>query len=464
MNFMRTLGICFLFLLFNTVNAQQLTIGIENGINYSNLHKKLDSYRFKSQQGPVNGVFAKYQLGYWFVIQSGITNITYHYERQAYKRAYYPDFNYPSPSSIDLGYYPDVYISRNHSRFSFLRIPLLMSFRTPGRVNFEIGGGSYYAFLTNDEFRGKDQDFYDNEYKDENFPEMDDWGLILSSSITYNINNKWSIFASGKLTYGKEKYYDNIEGKMGSAELLFGVGYKPFEKQKDFISLDTLGKRIFVLPHAGVNLSRAKSDKNQSEYSSLPGFTSGVSLKFLLSKDASILTGVWYDRKGYSIDYNGNWLALYQQYDQSNTQTKSEIRLDYVTLPLMMDLSFGEKLRSCFEFGLYFSLLQNAFAQGEQIETNNYNHGYRINKRYFNESLDLWFKNTDFGLMLAYRLEAKVFKWAGGFLSLNQSIGMSNILNDREEAIAAYPFIKNEKIRNSSTAIQFGLILPVNKN
>lgn len=456
-----------MFFSFFIVNAQKLTIGIENGINYSNVRKKFDSNRLKSQQGPANGIFVKYELGNWFIVQSGLSHLTIHFEENQYhdywmysSSSYYTE---PSFSSSIIG--PSYFIQTSNN-YSFLRIPLLVKFRTPGRLNFEIGGGCYYSFLTNDEYRGKDKDRFDKEYRDDNFPDMTDWGWILASSVNYSINNKWSVFASGQVTYGKKEYFENVEGKIGSNELTFGVGYKPFTKQKDFIRNDSLGHHISILPHTGINISRVKSEKNQGEYNSSLGFSSGVSLKFSFGNNVSILTGAWYERKGYNLDYAGYYPSIYyvSPNDKPSSLMKSEVQLDYLTIPLMMDISIGKKIQSHINFGLYYSLLQNAFSEGESIDTYEHQNGYQVQKEYFNESQDLLFKNSDYGFMLGYRIDVPVFKRARIFASVNQSYGITNILDKGEDTKTNYSFIIWEGFKNSSTSILFGLSIPVNKN
>lgn len=458
--------ICFTFLWLTVqpVFAQKLTFGIENGINYSNLRKKFDYDRFASRPGPVNGLVVKYGLGSRLVLQSGVNHTSYYFEEHRY--LYYDYMSAPSSSYIpglsSSIIAPPGSFYQESTKYSFLRIPMLVKFRTPGRVNFEVGAGAYYAILTNDEYRGKDRDKYTEEYRDENFPKMNDWGWILASSVTYNINDKWCVFASGQLTYGHEKYIENAEGKMGSSEISAGIGYKPFGARQ---TPDTTGQKISVLPHAGINISQAGSSENKSHYKSSVGFSTGVSLMFLTDNAVSFVTGTWYERKGYNLSYAGHESAIYNPSSGPlRTYVVSDVQLDYFTIPLLMDISFGRKIVSQINFGIYFSLLQNGFAEGERTNTYDYGQGYEIRKEYFNESLDLMFKTTDFGFMAGYRINIPLFKWASAFVSVNQSLGVKNILNDSEEAQSEYSFIGSQKIRNRSTAVHFGLSIPVNKN
>lgn len=462
------LSLTFFVLTVQLSHAQKFTFGVENGINYSNVHKKYDSDRFAAVQGPANGIFAKYQFANFFLLESGINHATFHFNETQY---YYYDYYITSSSYYDQAtssiFAPNYYYSTTSSHYSFLRIPILVKFRTPGKINVELGGGAYYAFLTNDEYRGKDRDMYTKEYRDENFPKMQDWGWILESSVNYNINPKWSVFVSGRITYGREKYFENVEGKIGSTELTFGVGYKPFVKNNTDFSNDSLGQKISILPHSGILISNTKSNQNKSQYNPSVGFSSGLSVKFDLDENIAILSGAWYERKGYGLDYQGYYKGMYHKITQEEQeyapQTESEIQLDYVTFPLMLNLKFGNKFQSNINFGSYLSLLQNAFAQGESIEKNSYSQGYQITKSYFNVSLDEWFKNLDAGIMLSYRLDFPVFPWANMFVWLNQSFGATNILNDSKEAVSNYPFIDNEKMHTMATSVLFGFTIPVNK-
>ncbi len=455
-----------LLLLSGISKAQNFTFGIENGINYSNIHKKFDSDRFASVPGPVNGTFAKYQLGNWFVLQSGINHISLNFNEAHYYYDYWMVSSTFNPTLPVSSYAPRSYATLSSNKYSFLRIPLLVKFRTPGKLNFEIGGGYYYSFMTNDEFRGKDKDRFDEEYRDENFPDMTDWGWILASSINYNINKKWSIFASGQVTYGKEEYFEDVEGKMGSTELTFGIGYKPFAKQNEIAKTDSSGRHITILPHSGINISRIKSIGNNNEYHSSVGFSSGISLQFSFGKNISFISGSWYERKGYNLQYAGYYPAIYYvaPNDQPSTQMNSDLQLDYLTIPLLMNISMGKKIQSHINFGLYYSLLQNAFAIGERTNSYQHDNGYQVTKEYFNQSQDLLFKNYDKGFILGYRLTFPLFTWAGVFASVNKSFGTTNIIDGDENVKTTYPFIVRESFKNNSTSIVFGLSIPVNKN
>ncbi|HPE75327.1 MAG TPA: outer membrane beta-barrel protein [Draconibacterium sp.] len=455
------LFLTFFTILFYPALAQRFSVGLESGINFSKINKESNNFSYGSQSGPVNGIIAQYDIGNWFVLQSGLNHATHYFNELNNHYYYSPGYHYSSIADYSSYYYND------QSKYSFLRIPLLIKFKTPGRVNFEIGAGAYYGFVTNDEYRGKDKDFYTKEYIDENFPPMHDWGWILNSSVHYNITEKWNVFASGQITSGHKTYFKDLEGKIGSAEVTFGVAYKPFAVKKYTEKNDSLGMNIKIIPHSGFNISKAKVSKNSGEYASTVGFSSGVSIVFQLGGDLSFSTGAWYERKGYELDYRGNFNLLYRagtEAEQANApQLQSRVNLDYITFPLKFHLNFGNKIQSDFNFGPYISMLYNSFAQGEQISTYNYGEGYNVTASYFNESLGQWFKKADGGFMLGYQIDFPVFNWADFSVSINQSFGVVNVLTDKNENPAYSLPVIDEKMHNNSTSFLFGLTIPISK-
>ena len=293
---------------------------------------------------------------------------------------------------------------------------------------------------------------------------MHDWGWMLESSVNYNINNKWNVFAAARITYGHEKYYENVEGKMGSTEFTLGVGYKPFRDKENVPKSDSLGQRISVLPHSGIVISRLRTDRDGDKYNSSVGFASGVSLIYTIGTNLSLISGAWYERKGYNLDNHGYYTAFYHPVsDESAPLTSSNVQLDYMTIPLLLDIDFGKKVVSHINIGSYFSLMQNAFAEGVQLYQIEYDYGYRVTKQYFNDSHDQWFNNFDWGFLLAYRLDIPVFKWADAFVSVNQALGIKSILNENEEFRNQYTFLAKVKMYNTSTGINVGLSIPINK-
>jgi hypothetical protein len=441
--------------------GQHFTLGIENGINYSNIHQSLGTNHIDGLPGPVNGFFVKYELANWLVLQSGINHTTNYFNQK--DNYYYPDFYMTGNSSSfvqSTNYY-------NNQNFSFLRIPLLLKLKTGGRLSAEFGGGVYYAIVTNDEYRGKDKKMHSEEYNNENYPPLNDWGTILAGSLNFQIDRHWSLFAAGQITNAKTYFLKSIAGKIGSSEVTFGVGYSPFESKTFSNQTDSTPSGVVLLPHAGVLISMVHASDNNKNYMNKAGFSGGISIKYILNSHVSFNSGAWFERKGYSLDYAGIYDFIYLPAVENGSQTtsflSSDVNLDYLTFPIVFEYATGNKFRSGFSFGCYFSWLQNAFSQGERTDSYYYDLGYNISTYYFENDLDKWFRNIDSGLMFGYRLEYSAFKRAGVFLGLNQTIGLVNLFENLNEIQSPPQSVSNLSLFNRSTTVMAGVNIPLSK-
>jgi hypothetical protein len=457
----------FIFFLVQSVVAQNFSLGIENGINFSNLKQSEGSTHYVAQPGPVIGFFGKYEPVQWLVIQSGVNFTSFYFGQNEIN--YYPDYYgyssssyYPVSSRIAPNYF------HNESKFSFLRFPLLAKFKTHGRLSTEFGGGAYFAVLTNDEYRGKDKDMRTEEYQNEQFPPMNDWGWIVTGSLNYRITDRWNIFASGQIAVGHEVYINRVKGKIGSTEFTFGVGYNPFLSEFRAEKNDSSRRKVQIIPHAGINISNTRSTENKNEYQSQTGLSAGVSMSFTVAPNVSLITGTWFEQKGYGLNYLGSNSIIYlppkTANSQNQTSTISDVSLDYLTFPFMFELSFGKKFRSNINFGAYYSWLQNAYSQGERMTTSNSSQGYQVTKNYFIENQEQWFKVSDAGFMLGYRFEMPVFRWGNIFVAANQSFGAVDILKDIDQLQTLPQFSIEDEMYNRSTTVMIGFSIPVAQN
>jgi len=291
--------LCLFFLVPSISTAQQFSFGPVNGINLSNIRGDLKYDQWKARPGPVNGLFLKTPLlGNWLSVRTGAEYISFYYKRQQ-TPTYYPNEFWrmnglPGPGSSvvpENSIIMPPYYTTNTIDWHFLRIPLMLEWKTPGRISFGFGAGAHYSFLMNDEFTGKDKELKSDEYREENFPQSTDWGWILSSSLSYQVNNQWNLFLEGRTTWGKEVYMENPERKNGASELLFGVGYSPFTRQKTSRFGTFTGERIELLPHAGISFSNSTHEDEKKHYATLPGFNTGISVKYKTDSVFSFISG-----------------------------------------------------------------------------------------------------------------------------------------------------------------------------
>jgi hypothetical protein len=430
--------------------SQKLTVGLENGINFSNINGNIFLGKWDSQTGPVNGVYSKYSIGKWFLVQTG-ANFVSHYYNKIWR--YYSPRPYPHLYYTNLITSPRSQYRNANYKFSFIRVPLLLKFKTPGKFSFELGVGPYYSFLVNDEFTGKEKEMYFDKMP---YPE-NDWGWIVSTGINYSVSDRFEISLAGQITKGKETYLEDIEGKNGSAELTLGIGYnffaskqwRPHIKTKN----DSLKKQVQILSHSGITISKAIDENTGEKFSSVTGFTAGVSVEYILSNpNFSLISGMWYERKGFNLMLN-NKDNLLRQYKED---TDIQIAFDYFTFPLLFNIKAGKRFITNVDFGFYYSYLYNTMARGSYFNTSSTSYSYLKNRIYVNDNVDQRFKDNDFGGIVGLRFEYPVFSETHIYLGFNYSSGFRNIYNSLKSN-------KTNNLKNSSFSMVLGFVFPSHK-
>lgn len=450
--------------------AQELTFGPVSGINFSNLRGEMTYNSWSAKPGPVNGIFAKTTLGNWLALRTGAEFTSFYYQERWNYTSYYTgivptDISYSSSSVMPGGCIigPP---SPAKWDYHFLRVPLMLEWKTPGKLSFGFGAGVHYSFLLNDEFTGKDKDLHSEEFREENFPPGTDWGWMLSASLNYSISNRWNIFLEGRTTYGKEVYLESVEGKNGFSELMFGVGFSPFSKPAKAQDGPMPGRRLEILPHAGISFSKSADPDKKSDYAVLQGINSGVSVKFLVDTAFSLVSGAWVERKGYRMD-KPSQSRVYYGYSQNADQTvsfRSDVSLDYLTIPMLGEVSFGNRFTTNIQFGLYYSLLQNAMAKGEETREYIYENGYQKQREYFAQNVEGWFRNDDFGAITGLRFEYRILPKVKIYTALQAALGFVKLGDNSGDETSGPAPSQLENFKNRSLTASFGLAIPVAQN
>ncbi len=469
------LKICLLFLVLLVINghlyAQELSVGPVSGINFSNLRGDLIYDTWSAKTGPVGGIFARFSFGNWLALRSGAEFTSFYYQENRPRANYYSNPNpilipaYSSSSIVPGGCIigPSYPVALD---YHFLRLPLLLEWSTPGRLSFGFNAGVYYSFLVNDEYTGKDKELYAREYQEDNFPPENDWGWMLSTTLDFSITEKWNVFLEGRTTYGKEIYYSSVEGKNGSTELLFGVGFSPFARPEREHSYRRIGRRIEVMPHTGVSFSKSVASKKKDDYAFLPALNSGVFIKFKIDSIFSLISGARYEQKGYRIKEPSQSRIIFDRYvnSQSLVDMQSDVLFDYLTIPLMGELSFGKQFTTNLQFGMYYSLLQNVRVIGEATYKYTSGSGYRIQKEYFSQNREGWFNNSDLGVLAGFRLEYRIFPKTKIYAGLNRAWGIFGLADKADDNSNDSAPVNLEKFKNRSWTSILGLSIPLVHN
>jgi len=447
--------------------AQKLSFGEYTGTNFSNLHGNLTTNKWVSKSGPSAGFFVEYNLGRLFSVQSEIGFISQYYEMKSYNQQNYYPVAYPMDYML-YGYSNSWYPVYEPSKwdFSFLRVPLLIKYKTPTRLQLAIGGGLYYSILLNDDLTNAERDAAKKEDR-RIYPPTHDWGYLFAADLSYPITKEVRFFVTGKLATGQKVFIENYKAKNGASELLFGLKYTPLRKStKVPISFkssvrDSSFSRCYVIPVAGATRSWNSSGTKPDNYSGKFGSNVGMIFGYRLDKSVSLQTGVIFDRKGYTLDDTSLYyhrIATDTRYVANNVDTK--IALDYLTVPLNFRISSGKALNFYVDFGVYAGFLMNAFCHGTAIHKNSDSYSYTIQKTVINDAIEGYYKSVDWGYKTGLGFQFPFRNNMKFDLGISYYGSFNPILRKPDENSPNY--MKDDlSIKNGSLSFQFGLQIPI---
>ena len=459
------LTVCICALLVNlsaSSIAQKLSFGEYTGINFSNLHGNLTSNKWEPKAGPSAGFVVEYDVFRTFALQSEISFLKTYYEMKSYQTAY--------SGAIPLDYWSSSYVYIPYQQpanwdFSFLRIPVIFKYKTPTRLQFELGGGLYYSFLMNDDItKTERENAKDNDQKI--YPPTFDWGYLFTTDLSYPVTDRFRLFLSGRYSTGRKVFIENYEAKNGSGEILFGFKYSPVLNRKSTKkhtppANDSIKSKCFIKPVVGIIRSWNSGKKQSGNYSANYGLSTGVVLGYNLNQAVSLQTGVSFERKGYSMNDSS---IYYHRFAIRNESPKhwvdSDIALDYLSVPVKINLSFGEPFTVYANIGIYTEFMVNALCRGTSIDQSGGPGYFDILKTNINNTIDGLFKSVDFGFSGGMGFQVPVLKNIKLDAGISYAQGLINILKTPENS-GSYVSRDDLSFRNSQVSLQIGLQIPI---
>lgn len=465
-----TASICVLLTAISSISfAQRLSIGEFTGINFSNLHGNLISNKWVPKSGPNTGFFLEYSLNRSFSVQTEIGFLTYYYEMKSYSNIRQnPDIYYLSSSYHPSTITSPVYES-NKWDFSFLRLPLLVKYNTPGRLQLGLGGGVFYSLLMDDDITKENRNAAKNNSYDL-YPPTNDWGYLFITDLSYPVTNQLRLFISGRLSTGKKVFINQHSAKNGANELLLGFKFNPNlvnkAKTEDFSRTvsDSSFSRLYIKSGIGVTIGWNSSRKKLGNYSENFGPNTGILLGYRLEeKTVSIQTGVKFERKGYALSDTSLYyhrFASDPRYSGKKVDTK--VSLDYLTIPLNLNFSFGDPFSFYANFGAYAGFMVNALCQGTTIRKYANEYNYTIEKIYLNDAVEGYYNSVDWGYMAGVGFQFPFRNNMKFDLGINYNESFNQIL--KEPNPDANGNMKDDfSIINGSLSFQFGIQIPIAK-
>jgi len=451
-------------LLTSSVFPQKLTVGLLNGINFTQPQGYFTYGKWEVKNGPVAGLFLGYQLTKTLSVQSEFNYTVINYTHKNYSTDQYMY----SPMYENTFYIPPYYYYHNTEEweFGFYRIPLYLKISTSTKLKLELAMGGYYSFR--DHYDLPDypvytgySDTWPNTNTEE--PPKNDAGFFYSVGLAYPITENFNIYMNGRYFAGKKTYIPSVSGTNGAAELTFGFGYSGLLKSKKSASnpepgSDSASHLLTVTPKLGIAVTANAGSDNNNMYSNATGFSTGLSFMYRLSKHFSLQSELLYERKGYEIKGESN--SLFKYTPGSNYTIDNRVNLDYITIPLLLNVGFGQKFHVYFNTGIYAAMQMNARCTGTAYSSYSNGITYQEYKKTVYDDIDGYMKSTDWGWAIGSGIKYPVLQKYYLNFEFRYNKGFKNIYSNQYELTP----VENEdtEIINKSYVFSLGFQIPLN--
>jgi hypothetical protein len=342
--------------------------------------------------------------------------------------------------------------------FSFIRVPLLFTIHIPSVIQFNMRAGLIFSFL-------KDHSLSDVYYYSESgIAKKTDFGYMFSSGISYPINNK--IKATFNVSYltGRKHLLENSNLRQGSSEFVLGIDYEFLKKNKKDINpglaIDSTLKKVTVTYRGGVDISWNGLDSDKSKYSTDAGPSLGFSVNFMMEPGFSFITGVSFERKGYSMKDSSASFFKYLNKGTPMYYVDAKVQMDYAVIPLLMNLSFGKSHIFFFNTGPWLGLKLDARNVGVAYNESRSESYYTVTKTVIYDDLVRYIKSTDIGWIFGIGISVPFLKRDKVDLALRYNTGFNNVFNKTIVAEQQSSSIADHEIRNRTISFLIGITIP----
>lgn len=423
--------------------SQSFSAGIFSGVNFSDIHGNRSEGKWVFMPGTSQGIFVDYSFNKYLGVHTGVK----------YSTLYYKHLNYFNPAS-------GVYISpvSELMDFNFLTVPLQFKFSTPSKPQVYLSAGLFYSFLT-------DHFLMSNNYFKE--PEKRDFGYVYSTGMSYPLSN--TITGNLNVTYltGRKEFMESAGWRHGSAEVTMGLAYNGFLKNRKKTSHenenDTISDRIYVTYRGGMNVSWNSGSYFKEKYSYGTGPSLGFAVNYRWSERYSLQTGISFERVGFAIRDSSKSLYRYTPYGDRTYDLDTKTEIDYIVIPLLINLNAGRSGNLFFNTGPYLGVKVNARCHGVAIYSSDAENFYYIKKVTVNDDVIGLIKDNDFGWIFGSGLTLPFSdKWLID-LGLQYRAGFMDVSDISYEPGFLPGAPKESILRNGSVTFQIGIRIPTLK-
>jgi hypothetical protein len=428
--------LCFAFITTENLNSQGLSIGAYSGVNISDIHRNDPYGKWKFKPGPIQGVFADYNLNGWIGLSTGVRYLALYYEHRNYYSGYYYPMYGPSSywdplSSIWQPPYPVRY------DFSMLNIPLQAKLTIPSSPDLFIAAGTYWSFTTDK------PEYMDGGKKD--------FGYIINAGISAPLGEVFKANLSTGYSTGRKQF---MSYKHGFYEISLGIAYTGFlnDNRRVREGSDTTG-RISIVYFGGVNVAW----NGKGSYTENQGVKAGFMIGIPIGRTAAFRTGLSFEQAGYSLsDSTDHYFAVKSDF-KSSYHADTKVTIDYLIIPATFKFNIGKKTPFHVNFGPYAAIKLNARVTGDAVSVLNYGSTYTRTHITVFDDITSFFEGHDLGLTAGAGIDLPFFGKYRSEAGVQYRSGLKNVFSARSNEYSGI------EVMNRSLAFHYGIIIPVKK-
>jgi hypothetical protein len=445
----------FLFIFISchsVVYSQKVTLGFYSGMNFSDIHGQDFGGKWSSKPGPSQGIILGYSFNKLLGVQTGIGFASVYYEHKnfAYPYQYYP---------VQPFYYIDITTVSGINEmmnFNFLRVPVLFTVSIPAVIKFNMRAGLFLSCL-------KDYSLSTYYYNPDK-PKKYDLGYLVSSGISYPLSDNLNATLNVNYITGREKFLNDHRYRHGSSEFTLGMEYRFFKKNQirtdPMPHQDSTVKKVTVSYRGGLNVSWNPRPVDGKKY--LPSFgpSLGFSLNFPIGKEIFLISGVSFERKGYSIKDSSDSFFSYIRNQNQMYYVNTKVQADYAVIPALIRFPLGKSKRIFFSSGPWFGLKLNARNVGVAYKESRSGSNYSYNKYTVYDDFERLIKNDDIGWLLSSGVSLPFSTKYKIDLALQFTTGFKDVYNKSVLADQQTTSTENPVIRNRAVSFLIAFTIP----
>jgi hypothetical protein len=443
-----------LFLSFHSVvSSQRITLGLYSGTNVSDIHGQDFGGKWSKKTGTTGGLNIGYSFNKSLGIQTGIGFSSVYYEHKSY--------GYPSNVFVvESTYTSDITsasVLNEVMNFDYLRIPFLFTVSIPTALQVNLKAGLIFSHLNNYSLS-----YY--IYKNPDKPQKNDVGYLVSSGISYPVTKNLNTSLNISYMNGSKKFLNDYRYRNGYSELSLGLEYtfnNKDSKRINHIALqDSASEKITVSYFGGINVSWNSHSVDGKK--NLPAFgpSAGLSVNFPLSPGFYLVTGISFERKGYSINDSSASFYSYEENQNQMYNVDTKVQTDYAVFSTALRFPLGKSQRFFFSTGPWYGLKIDARNVGIAYKDSHSSGNYTYYKYTVYDDMERLIKKDDIGWLFNSGLSVFLYKQYKIDFALQFSTSFRDVF-DNSSNTSQQPDTKViPEIRNRTLSFHIAFTIP----